>query len=357
MKKFHNALTRLARPSRCAFAAMLCFVLLVSLLPGPARAAESMDVTHPVSLTVSFRRDSVAMEGAEFRIYLVATMDASGGLTPTDTFHPYLGDLSDGSWVNKAATLEGYVLLDKIPHTDAAKTDAGGLAHFPSSGKVLTKGLYLVRGLRHTFDGRYYDPTAFLVLLPGTDAQTGEWVYDVAVSAKYQSQPIPDTPTTIKRKVLKVWDNRHHGSSQPQSVTVYLLRDGVVVDTVTLNDANNWRKTWDFLDSRYHWMVVEEPVTNYDTVVFQQGITFVVKNTRREDIPDETAPKPPPDSPTKPTECVPKPTTSGQNSGKNQPLPQTGQLWWPVPLLLFAGLGFVIFGLIRRRKESDEEEK
>lgn len=39
---------------------------------------------------------------------------------------------------------------------------------------------------------------------------------------------------------------------------------------------------------------------------------------------------------------------SGQ-SGKDK-LPQTGQLWWPVPVLLFAGIAFIAFGAIRLRR-------
>lgn len=35
-------------------------------------------------------------------------------------------------------------------------------------------------------------------------------------------------------------------------------------------------------------------------------------------------------------------------------LPQTGQLWWPVPVLLCAGLACIVVGLIRRRRTPDE---
>lgn len=45
----------------------------------------------------------------------------------------------------------------------------------------------------------------------------------------------------------------------------------------------------------------------------------------------------------------PKPPTGG--GGK---LPQTGQLWWPVPVLVCAGLGFIVVGLLRRREAEDE---
>ena len=54
--------------------------------------------------------------------------------------------------------------------------------------------------------------------------------------------------------------------------------------------------------------------------------------------------------PTKPTSPATNPTTSG---GKK--LPQTGQLWWPVPMLACGGLGCIVVGLFRRRRAGDED--
>lgn len=55
--------------------------------------------------------------------------------------------------------------------------------------------------------------------------------------------------------------------------------------------------------------------------------------------------------PTKPTSPTTKPTTS---SGGGKKLPQTGQLWWPVPVLACAGLGCIAVGLFRRWEARDE---
>lgn len=50
-----------------------------------------------------------------------------------------------------------------------------------------------------------------------------------------------------------------------------------------------------------------------------------------------------------------KPTTpSSSGGGGGGKLPQTGQLWWPVPVLVCAGLGCIAVGLIRRREAGDE---
>lgn len=47
----------------------------------------------------------------------------------------------------------------------------------------------------------------------------------------------------------------------------------------------------------------------------------------------------------------------GTNSGANpdmELLPQTGQLWWPVPILVFLGIAFIIVGIIFNRGLNDE---
>lgn len=52
-------------------------------------------------------------------------------------------------------------------------------------------------------------------------------------------------------------------------------------------------------------------------------------------------------------EVVPAPTEKPSTpSGGGSKLPQTGQLWWPVPVLICMGLGCIAVGLIRRREGS-----
>ena len=49
-----------------------------------------------------------------------------------------------------------------------------------------------------------------------------------------------------------------------------------------------------------------------------------------------------------------KPTSPPSSGGGGGKLPQTGQLWWPVPVLACAGLGCIAVGLLRRREAKDE---
>lgn len=314
----------------------LSLLLVFMLLPVSALAAGRIDLDQDVGLTITYQDHGTPLSGAVFNIYLVATVNAYGELETTEQFKIFNVDIpgkADDTWRALASTLEGYVLRDNIAATDSGKTDRNGQIAFPTGGKRLTAGLYLVLGERHTQDGYRYDATPFMVMLPSLDKENNVWSYDVAVSPKFDRSKIPGSSgdDTITWKVLKLWEDKGQEKDRPEEVIVQLLRDGKVFDTVTLNAANNWRYTWTALDNGYSWTVVEKETDNYTVEVTQEGITFVVKNTHNEDIPDE------PTTPTKPT------------------LPQTGQLWWPVPVLIAAGLLFVVIGLLRRRGAADEK--
>lgn len=46
------------------------------------------------------------------------------------------------------------------------------------------------------------------------------------------------------------------------------------------------------------------------------------------------------------------PATTETTPPTDEKLPQTGQLWWPVPLLLSSGLGCMVMGFARRRQDE-----
>ena len=189
-------------------------------------------------------------------------------------------------------------------------------------------------GHRHTQNGYYYDISPFVVMLPYMDKESGARNYDLSVNAKFDSTPVPSEPSTVTRKVLKVWKDDGYEQQRPREVIVQLLCNGRVCDTVALNDGNNWRYSWTELDSAAQWTVVEKELEKYTVEVTREGVTFVVTNTCENSTP-------------------PEPSTPDQPSDPK--LPQTGQLWWPVPMLIVAGLLFIAIGLIRRRGSSNEK--
>ena len=318
-------------------AAVLC------LLTSVAQAAGSIDLTRKPTLTLTYRDGKTALSGAKFSIYRVADADETGELTVRSEFDEFDLDIrgkNDRRWREMAQTLESYVLRRELTPADSGKTDKTGMLTFPMQGKTLAAGLYLVIGERHTQGGNDYDAEPFFVLLPTQDLENNEWVYDVSANVKFGKTPVPDDGDTVTRKVLKVWDDDGAEDSRPQEITVELLRNGKVYDTVKLSEKNNWRYTWLDLDADTRWSVTEKTVSGYTVSITREGITFVVTNTKkpeRTDTPDTPVNPSNPSKPSSPT----KPT-----------LPQTGAVWWHVEALALSGLVFLILGALDRKTEA-----
>ena len=191
-----------------------------------------------------------------------------------------------------------------------------------------------------------------------------------------ENPPAP-SDNTVERRVLKVWKDDIQ-QCRPKEVIIQLLKDGTVYDTVTLNAANNWRYTWDKLPkynkdgSKIVWSVVEKELENYTVLITQDGVTFVVTNTYSPDKPtDDTVTRTVlkvwddkgyesrrPKS-VQVTLYVSSTRQYGftfvlTNTLDKQKLPQTGVLWWPVPILAVAGLAFLIAGTLSRKKKGHE---
>lgn len=180
------------------------------------------------------------------------------------------------------------------------------------------------------------------------------------INPKFEKDEERDEPAYVSRKVLKVWNDEGHENVRPTEITVQLLKDGEVHSTQTLNAQNSWRYTWEQLDASSRWLVVENEPEHYTVSISQEGITFRLENrwkpapTPTPVPPGEETPTPTPEPTPTPT---PKPTSKPTPTPTPKPptLPQTGQMWWPVPVLLCAGLMLIVIGLLRRRSAEYEE--
>lgn len=305
---------------RAAAVLLLCLLIFAQV---SVSAAGLIDTTHACTLTVRYLDGNTPISGAPFELYRVADISAYGELTLTEEFSAYpvrLDDLDSDGWKTLAETLTGYVLRDQLKPLDSGRTGTDGTLTFPNRQKALLPGLYLVYGKPFSTGKYNYTTEPFLVQLPVTDMASNTWQYDLTVMPKHTREDVPETPSqTVTRKVLKVWDDSGHASGRPESITVQLLKNGKVYDTVTLNSANSWRYTWDKLPkydtdgSLIEWRVVETAVGGYTVSVTQDGITTVITNTNKTNPPA-------PDKPSQPN------------------LPQTGVLWWPAALLSVLGV-------------------
>lgn len=371
---------------------VLC--LLLCLCDMHAAASEAYpypaipDQDRRCSLTLDF-----GVPGVTARVYRVADVSADVRFTLTGAFAGYPVDLdgmTNDKWAALAQTLRGYAFLDDIQPLCSGVSGADGFVTFTD----LPIGLYLVDGERtgNAEDG-YRQPAPFMICLPNweqsTDPETGTesagWQFNVSARPKYTTL---DGGVTMRR-VLKVWEDGG-SASRPAQISVALLKDGAVHDKVDLNAENNWRYSWDELDGDSDWQIVETGGSGgYTVSVSLQGLTFVVTNTFSPppdnpppddpppDDPDDPVPDNPPSVPPPPgTDLPDQETPLSQVDPDPDPqdpedpdaipiedpevplsrLPQTGQLWWPVPLLAMGGMVMLLLGLISRRRSRGDEE-
>ena len=261
---------------RSRYAGLIVFLILAWILPVTAFASDAADPDRPASLTVECTHDGAPLSGVAFDLYKVADIDASGGFTVTDAFSEYsvsLGRQTVEEWRALAQTLAPYAIRDGIPPLRQGSTDSDGRL----SVTALSTGMYLVYGQRYKSGDFVYIPEPFLVSLPSLNGQD-EWYYDVVANCK--GIGYEDPPETVMVRTLKVWDDEGHETNRPEAVEVQLLRDGGVYDTVTLNAEGNWRFVWQELPGDCEWSVVEKAVPeNYSLQVVKEGVTFVLTNS------------------------------------------------------------------------------
>jgi hypothetical protein len=258
-------------------------------------------------------------------------------------------------------------------------------------------------------DGVTYEPQPFLVSLPYTDTQ-GNREYDVDLEVKYSMIPytdepdddVPkgdnpgtggDDPVPVSDKTLsvqKVWKtvyldgaNSANGTApkHPSAVSVDLLRDGVAIRTVELNESNDWRFAFTGLSAAATYTVVESSVpSGYTTAVKLTDNTAVITNTAYVE-PSEPEPVPaenPPDTPeaNNPLQEGDNPNVpgvqqdsddplydlddpnaprGGQDADANGKLPQTGLPYLYVYGLGIAGLIFLFAAYLMEKREKREQ--
>lgn len=427
--------------------ASLFFIAIVITLVVPVTglAAEPVDLNKDVTLTVSYTDETTPIAGAGFSIYKVGDIDENCGIHLTGQFSNYqinTENLDNKGWQELAMTLAGYVKRDNLFPYTSITTNVNG-----EFSVTVKPALYLIVGEKMNLGDYSFSPSPFMVFLPDSNIKDNTWDYNVTAIVKYTKEELPKV---ITRKALKIWDDDGFKSKRPESITVQLLRDGVIYDTQILNEKNLWRYTWENLPEENEWLVVEKDVSNYYTKVSLEGITFTITN--KYIVPQEPDSTPiikkiigdPPNSPStftfvfmsenksnpmpegsigrtkeisivgsgsaeigkilftnpgvyvytlfekdtnaegytydktvytltylvtqeKDKLLIDKTITASNGTSVDYPvfsnryfskptLPQTGVLWWPIPVLVSCGLIFFLIGLIQRRQHNNERK-
>lgn len=290
--------------------------LLLPLLPVGTAARE------PLTLRLGLHWDGNPIPDAQVSLYQICTMEETGELRLLEAYRdfpdiPALPGKPASIWRAWARNVDDYLSANpQLQPLDSSLTDDTGWAQFPAEGEKLQEGLYLVRGISREWEGNLYTTAPFFVLLPQKTEQG--WEYQVTAEAKPEQ-----SGQLLSLRVIKQWKDAGQENLRPSQIQVTLFCDGQPYDTVTLPQNGKWIYQWAGLDARRNWTVAEQNVPGYESQIYIEGNTFYIINT---------------------------PLRWPQGPG----LPQTGQLWWPVPVLLAAGALLLAGGRVRKKEDADE---
>ena len=281
---------------------------------------------------------------------------------------------------------------------------------------VSTAELTGENGWQHTFTDLPLSPDHYTVTeqpLEGYKAtyyQDADGNFIITNTHLTTPTPMPDVPAvTISVPVEKKWVNDYKWE-RPASIHVSLWNGDAKVKEADLTADMGWTYIFEDLPEGTY-SVTEDAVPGYETLIERSDAGgFIITNTYERPlypepiepidpippvdppqeeivtppiVPGTTGNEPNPPSteettsvpPTEPTEESTEESTEERSaesdpeespiketqetssvSAKPPKLIQTGQTWWPVFLLMFAGAGLLVFGFYKRSKENIDHE-
>ena len=286
--------------NKTVFAVIL---LAVVVFFAPARcllAAEKPDPDRSLSLSMTLKtpgENGKIVSDAEVTAYLVAN-----GVFSSHGIDYVLNEAFAASGLDLEGNITQSMVDDLVKYVES--NDISGISSTSDAdGKVvlsgLSAGVYLVTATSLPEGFTSFVP--FLYFLPHYDTDSSAWIYDGVAEPKIEYLP----PVNVS--VRKIWND--NGKNRPGSVSIRLINEDGVYDTISLNEENSWKHTWEKLDASKKWSVEETGIpANYTVTYSSEEFDFTVTNTEK--------------------------------------LIQTGQLDWPVPVLIFTGSLFVSAGIV-----------
>lgn len=279
---------------------------------------------------------------------------------------------------------------------------------------VSTAELTGENGWQHTFTDLPLSPNHYTVTEQPLEGYKATYYQDAdgnfIITNTYLTTPTPDVPAvTISVPVEKKWVNDYKWE-RPASIHVSLWNGDAKVKEANLTADMGWTYIFEDLPEGTY-SVTEDAVPGYETLIERSDAGgFIITNTYERPlypepiepidpippvdppqeeivtppiVPGTTGNEPSPPSteettsvpPTEPTEESTEESTEERSaesdpeespiketqetssvSAKPPKLIQTGQTWWPVFLLMFAGAGLLVFGFYKRSKENIDHE-
>ena len=355
---------RIKKINRAA-AFTICIVTFVLMMFSGIRTDVHAEDTGSVTLVCEKNDETIA--GMSWKMYYIGDRygDRVAFVGAFANYKVTLRDLSAESLTSAASTLESYARLDKIKPDREGITDGDGKVKFTD----LKRGIYLVSGDRLTIGKDTYVPAPTIV-------EVSESNPDITAYPKFTFYDVLGA-VTDRFRVRKIWENdEEHMELRPTSIDVSIYCNYELKETVTLSEENRWTYSWTG-NTGDIWTVIEPDIPEKYTVVYRANeAQFVVVNTY-DDIPPIVTTTTTATGTTDITNTTAITTTSATNTTASDDvlgtekvrtkqkttakkteskLPQTGQLWWPVPILALGGMIFLGIGcrLISKSKKEDD---
>lgn len=316
-------------------------LVAASLLCGSAFLCATAAEEHG-SLTLHCVKDDVILENLQWDLYRVGSRSGDAFVLEGNfaAYDIVIDDFSDEAMAAYAKTLENIAVLnDAIQPDREGATDADGTLIFDG----LPNGLYLVCGEVLEVGNAMYIPSSLLFEI-NSDHATMDW--DAYPKVEYHTKSEQEVRYTVK----KVWLNEKDEQCDPTTaITVEIYRDLELYQTVVLSEENDWYYEWqdyDYYDFRVQEVVIPEGFrVEYDS----NDTQYLIKNILVPEVTTTTS--------TDRTETTTTETsTTLITTATSEKIPQTGQLWWPVPVLGLLGVLLVAVGLRFRAMENHNDE-
>lgn len=279
-------------------------------------------------LEVEYYADNKPISNAVFQIYSVGEVENSS-ISYNDLFSKY--QLSTELSATLPDLLRDYVKRDQVSGSEIQKTDENGKCQFSN----LDSGLYLLSGEESNVTQEEKTETK-------TDFRPQTLLVEVLSGKTISVEPKQVLINDLKESsvsVLKVWKGVEE-TNRPDKISVDLLKDGQVSETVELNAENTWSYQWNELSKENEWSVIESQVPEGYTLSSEiVNGTTVLTNTKNEVISPTTLPD----------------DTNKNLTNDGKKLPQTGMLQYPIVFLSLGSIIAAIAGIVCLRKAGKKK--
>lgn len=334
-------------------ALFLALLAVMTLLPFSAFADGGTDAAADKKgkLTIQYYWEGkTPVSGSTFDLYRVADKEWKlvGGFTRYEKQIDFGGKGSD-FWDGLASMLKGFVNNDRnLQPVKSGTTDSNGRVTLTD----IEPGLYLGIGSNTTVNNKVYTPVPFMVFLPNND--TAGDPYDVTVRPKSDRTHVKVDPPVQKRIEGSPSSRAKFDFSLTRRNSSYPMPEGSNGDTKWISTYGaEWKEFGDIVftepgDYIYDIREQNNGVSGYtyDTQVYT--ITFRVREVNGAlTVTEEWKSS---KGQTVTGNCA---VFTNYYKDPGPKLPQTGQLWWPVPILAVLGAAFLTVGIIRRRRNAE----